>query len=199
MGAAGALAEAVAHGYHKLLAYKDEYEVARLFSSAAFEASLRAGFGEVGRLEYHFAPPLLARKDPLTGRPRKIRFGAWMGGALKLLARLRFLRGTWLDPFGHTEERRLERQLIDDYEALVARLLGALAPANLDAAVRLARLPERIRGFGPVKLAAIEQARAEQATLLETFARAQSPAARTASHRNDSAEAPTFVESAELG
>jgi indolepyruvate ferredoxin oxidoreductase len=160
------LARAVLLGAFRLMSYKDEYEVARLHADPAFRRRLESYFEGPLRLRYHLAPPFLARPDPATGVPRKIEFGAWMGTVFRLLAPLRRLRGTALDPFGRTAERRLERQLVEEYLALVGRLLDGLAPANHALAVELASLPEGIRGFGHVKLAAVERARGRQRELL---------------------------------
>ncbi len=154
-----ALTAAVARYYFKLLAYKDEYEVARLHSSASFRQSIAAQFEGEYALRFHLAPPLLARVDPKTGRPRKIAFGSWMMGAFSLLAKLKFLRGTVLDPFGRTEERRTERALIGDYERLVEELLERLTPANHAVTIELASIPEHIRGFGLVKARHLADAR----------------------------------------
>jgi len=142
------LKEAVAKGYHKLLSYKDEYEVARLLQTT--EAKARAAFDGDLKLTYHLAPPLLSRTGP-NGRPMKRAFGAWMGKAFPLLARFKGLRGTRLDVFGYTAERRMERALIVQYEADMAEVLDTLTPETLDAAIALAELPLQIRGFGPVK------------------------------------------------
>jgi indolepyruvate ferredoxin oxidoreductase len=158
------LAEAVARNYAKLLAYKDEYEVARLYTSGTFRAALDAQFENVERLEIHLAPPLLARRDK-QGHLQKRAYGAWVLRAFRVLAPLRRLRGTPLDPFGHTEERRAERRLIADYEADVAEMLQRLAPATLATAVALASLPERIRGYGHVKEKAMREAAVERARL----------------------------------
>ena len=166
-----ALAQAVARGYHKLLAYKDEYEVARLYSDGAFRAQLAAAFEGRQKLHVHLAPPLLARTDPATGRPVKRRFGPWVMTAFGMLARLKGLRGTALDPFGHTAERRAERALIAAYEADVAMILDVLAPANHRLAVALAELPQDIRGFGPIKMAAIEKAAARAAQFRDALVR----------------------------
>jgi indolepyruvate ferredoxin oxidoreductase len=165
----GALALAVARYYFKLLAYKDEYEVARLYTNGEFQRRLGEQFEGDYKLAVHLAPPLLSGIDPNTGRPRKRRFGPWMFRVFGLLARFRFLRGTPLDPFGYGEERRAERRLIRDYETLIAEILGALDQDRLESAIALASLPDEIRGFGPVKAAAIEQARARQGALLEQF------------------------------
>jgi indolepyruvate ferredoxin oxidoreductase len=160
------LSEAVARYYFKLLAIKDEYEVARLHADPAFREKIAAMFEGDYRLSFHLAPPLLARPDPVTGRPAKRRYGPWMLGAFGLLARLKFLRGTALDVFGYSEERRTERALVGEYEALVDELLGKLAADNHAVAVELARVPEEIRGYGHVKARHLDKARAKQADLL---------------------------------
>lgn len=167
-----ALAEAVARYLFKLMAYKDEYEVARLYSDGAFRRQLAATFekdsasGRKLRLEFHLAPPLLARRDPETGLPRKLSFGPWMMGAFGLLAKLKGLRGGTFDLFGYTSERRTERRLIADYEALLAEILARLTPQNHALCVALAAIPEKIRGFGHVKARHLEAAKAEEAELL---------------------------------
>jgi indolepyruvate ferredoxin oxidoreductase len=171
------LTEAVARNYARLLAYKDEYEVARLYTRPEFREGLEAAFEGEYTLRFHLAPPLLARRDPATGRPRKIAFRGWMATALKGLAKLRFLRGTAFDPFGRTAERRAERQLIADYEATLEKLLRELSADTHTTAVEIAALPEEIRGFGPVKAEAIAKAKAREAALL---ARLHAPAARAA-------------------
>ncbi|GMG81783.1 indolepyruvate ferredoxin oxidoreductase family protein [Paralimibaculum aggregatum] len=161
------LAEAVAEGYFKLLAYKDEYEVARLHSET-LEAALSEEFDGVDRVTFHMAPPLLSRMGP-DGRPRKRRFGPWMRTALGLLRRGKVLRGTVLDPFGYSAERRAERRAIRDYARLMRRIFKAVTPGTLETAVALARLPLEIRGFGPVKAEAAERAAEKQAALLAQF------------------------------
>jgi len=163
------LTEAVARGYFRLLAIKDEYEVARLHADPAFREKIAAMFEGGYKLNFHLAPPLLARPDPATGEPRKIRFGPWMMTAFGVLARLRVLRGTALDVFGRTEERRTERALIGEYEQLIDELLGRLAIDNHALAVELAGIPEDIRGYGHVKARSLETARAKQAQLLARF------------------------------
>ena len=159
-----ALAICVARNYFKLLAYKDEYEVARLFTNGDFEASLARQFKGDYRLRFHLAPPLLAPKDS-SGNPRKLTFGPWMMGAFRVLASLRFLRGTALDPFGFTEDRRLERALIGEYETLIDHVMKAVAgdPATRES---LLRWPERIRGYGHVKAESVRRARQEKDALL---------------------------------
>jgi indolepyruvate ferredoxin oxidoreductase len=152
------LTRVVAEQAYRLMAYKDEYEVARLYSDPAFAANVAARFEGDYRLRFNFAPPLFARRDPHTGLPRKSEYGPWMYGALRLLARLRGLRGTWLDPFGYTDERRTERRLIAEYESLVEELIAGLDRERHAAAVELAGWPASVRGFGHVKARALEAA-----------------------------------------
>jgi indolepyruvate ferredoxin oxidoreductase len=163
------LAEAVARGYHKLLAYKDEYEVARLYTDGCFKAQLAGQFEGSYRLQFSLAPPLFAGRDPATGQLRKRVYGPWMMPVFRLLAKLKRLRGTPLDPFGYTRERRLERRLIADYEATVARVLDRLAPDSHALAVEILRLPLAMRGFGHVKAANIDQAKQEEARLMALY------------------------------
>ena len=145
------LAGAVAASLHKLMAYKDEYEVARLYSDGEFTRQLKAQFSGNYRLRLHLAPPLLAKRDPATGHPLKRAFPGWTLKLFGVLARFRFLRGTAFDPFGHTVERRRERRDIDEYRTLIEGLLPRLTSANYDTAVALAKLPMQLRGFGHVK------------------------------------------------
>jgi indolepyruvate ferredoxin oxidoreductase len=161
------LTEAVARSYAKLLAVKDEWEVARLFAAPSFRAALGAEFGSMERLEFHLAVPLFGRRDPATGQLVKRSYGGWMMAVFRLLASLRFLRNTVLDPFARTAERRREWALIAAYEAIVVEILDHLSPATLPVAVALASLPERIRGFGHVKERSIRLVEAESARLLE--------------------------------
>ncbi len=164
-----ALAEAVARYAFKLMAYKDEYEVARLYTDGAFLKRLGEQFEGGYKLRFHLAPPLFAQRDPETGKLKKRRYGPWVFTAFKVLAKLRFLRGTKLDVFGYTAERRGERKLIADYEALMGEIAAKLTPANHAAAVALARIPEHIRGYGHVKDANLETAKKEEAKLLAAF------------------------------
>ena len=143
------LAEAVARGYHKLLAYKDEYEVARLYASPAFEKALGEQFESRRKLEFHLAPPLLARRDKETGEPRKMRFGAWMLPVFRLLAKGKGLRGGAFDIFGYSAERKLERQMIADYEKLLDEIAERLTPATHRTAVALAYAGPRHQGLRP--------------------------------------------------
>ena len=172
---ATALTEAAARGLFKLMAYKDEYEVARLYTDGSFARRLAERFEGDVKLEFHLAPPLLAERDERTGHLKKRSYGPWMMWAFKGLAKLRFLRGTALDPFGYTSERKRERALIGEYRDLVQRLLPALTPDNHAIAVALARLPEKIRGYGHVKEANLAKAVAEQEKLLAAFSAAPSP------------------------
>ena len=143
------LAMAVAKGYHKLLSYKDEYEVARLHAET-LRAAVDAQFTGVRRMRFHLAPPILGGEGA-DGRPRKRSFGPWMLGAFGLLRRLKFLRGTPFDPFRYGADRRMERALIAEYERDLDRVQAGFTPATRDIAIELAELPLEIRGFGPVK------------------------------------------------
>jgi indolepyruvate ferredoxin oxidoreductase len=163
------LTEAVARYYAKLLAYKDEYEVARLHADGEFARKIGDMFEGDYRVVYHLAPPLLARTDPVTGEPRKMRFGSWMGPVFKTLAALKGLRGTPFDLFGYTQERQLERALIGEYEATVDRLLVALTAQNHPTTVQIASLPEEIRGFGHIKRKSIEAGRRKREELLTSL------------------------------
>ncbi|MGD9922369.1 MAG: indolepyruvate ferredoxin oxidoreductase family protein [Pseudorhodoplanes sp.] len=164
------LADAVARNLFKLMAYKDEYEVARLYTDGNFVKQVASTF-EPGnlRFEFHLAPPLLARVDKVTGEPRKMSFGPWMMKAFGLLRRFKGLRGTAFDPFGYTAERRNERKLIADYEAVLSEVSDNLTTDNHPLAVGIAVLPEKIRGFGHVKARHLTAAKADEAALLEQF------------------------------
>jgi len=162
------LSEAVARYLFKLMAYKDEYEVARLHTDTAFHARIAAQFEGDFRLNYHLAPPLLAKKNG-RGELQKQKFGSWMLPAFRLLAPLRFLRGTVFDVFGHTEERRMERALIAEYRTSIDDLLPTLSPSNHAAAVALARIPEQIKGFGHVKARHLAAAREKWAALRAAY------------------------------
>ncbi|MFT3754900.1 MAG: indolepyruvate ferredoxin oxidoreductase family protein [Pseudoxanthomonas sp.] len=160
-----ALTEAVARNLFKLMAYKDEYEVARLYAHSDFRQQVAQKFEGDYKLRFHLAPPLLAKKDA-HGRLLKSEYGPWVFSAYKLLAKLKFLRGSTFDPFGYTEERRHERQLITDYETTLSRLLPQLDAANLSLAADIASVPEHIRGYGHVKAANLQQAKAREAEML---------------------------------
>src|SRR5579883_1602688 len=170
------LAEAAARSLFKLMAYKDEYEVARLYTEAAFRAKLDRQFTGDFRLGVHLAPPLFARRDPATGELRKREYGPWVFSAFRLLARLKGLRGTAFDLFGYTAERQRERRLIGEYEAVLAELAAGLDAENHALAVAIAGLPEHIRGFGHVKERNLRKAKAREAELLAAFRRPVAPA-----------------------
>ncbi len=163
------LTQAAARYYFKLLAYKDEYEVARLYADAGFRAALQSQFEGDYRLEFHLAPPLIAKRDPDSGLPLKTTYGPWMLRAFGLLARFKFMRASILDPFGHTAERRRERGLIKDYEALVEEVLVGLDHDHHRLAVALLSLPEQIRGYGHIKEAHLAKAEKRKAELSEAF------------------------------
>ncbi|MCW5770758.1 MAG: indolepyruvate ferredoxin oxidoreductase family protein, partial [Rhodospirillaceae bacterium] len=163
------LAEAVARNLYKLMAYKDEYEVARLFTDGAFQRQLRDAFQGSYKMKFHLAPPLLAPRDPANGHLQKMTFGAWMMPAFRLLASLKGLRGSWLDPFGKSAERKMERKLIGEYEATLRTLLNALTADNHALAVEIASIPDAIRGYGHIKEKSIEEAKAKEATLLKAW------------------------------
>jgi indolepyruvate ferredoxin oxidoreductase len=164
------LTETVARYLFKLMAYKDEYEVARLYTDGAFLKQVETEFdGDNLRFEFHLAPPLLARRDKTTGQPRKMSFGPWLLPLFRLLAKFKGLRGTPFDPFGRSLERRTERKLIGDYETMLDEVLAGLTPDNHHIAVGLAAIPEKIRGFGHVKQQHLTAAKADEAALLEQF------------------------------
>ena len=164
-----ALTETVARNLYKLMAYKDEYEVARLFTDGTFLKTIRQNFSGDYKLKFHMSPPTISDLDPATGRPKKREFGAWMLPVLGVMAKLRGLRGTPLDVFGRSEERRVERQLIKDYEKSVDEMLEVLTAQNYDAAVAFANWPDKVRGYGPVKEQGIADAQKEREALLAEF------------------------------
>ncbi|MCB1466786.1 MAG: indolepyruvate ferredoxin oxidoreductase family protein, partial [Rhizobiaceae bacterium] len=173
-GEAGeAFAMAVARNAFKLMAYKDEYEVARLHTDRSFERKLAEQFEGRFKIRHLLAPPAIARTDPRTGHPAKISFGPWIRPALSLLKHGKALRGTRFDLFGRTQERRIERQLIADYFLEIDALCTALTPKTLEIATEIAGLPEMIRGFGHVKLANIDRYRARHAQLIQKLAEAE--------------------------
>ncbi len=172
------LTEAVAQGLFKLMAYKDEYEVARLHTDPAFKAEIDAQFealpGQTPRLVHHLAPPLLARRNE-RGELVKRPYGPWLRPALALLARCKGLRGTALDPFGHSAERRQERALVGEYRACIDELLRGLNAQNLPLAVEIARLPDEIRGFGHVKARHLDKLRPKWDALMARWRGAPTP------------------------
>jgi indolepyruvate ferredoxin oxidoreductase len=165
-----ALPRAVAVNYAKLLAYKDEYEVARLFADGTFEKQLHDAFEGDYKIKFNLAPPILNSGTDSQGRPKKREFGPGMMKSFRLLAKLKGLRGTPLDIFGYAAERKMERALITAYEKDVASVLSTLSPANAEIAVELLSLPDRIRGYGPVKEKAVKDAEMRHAQLVADLA-----------------------------
>ena len=163
-----ALTEAVARYAFKLMAYKDEYEVARLYTSGDFQRRVAQQFEGNYTIRFHLAPPLLAKKDA-DGHLIKKEYGPWMMKAFGLLAKLRFLRGGMLDVFGRTHERRTERKLIADYFSDINALLAGLSPTNAALAVEIASIPERIRGYGHVKEAHLAKALPQWKALMQRW------------------------------
>ncbi|MFL6798602.1 MAG: indolepyruvate ferredoxin oxidoreductase family protein [Xanthobacteraceae bacterium] len=177
----GGLAEAVARCLFKLMAYKDEYEVARLYVGDDFAKQVRNEIGGDNlKFHVHLAPPLLARKDKVTGEPRKMTFGPWIFSVFRLLAKLKVLRGTVFDPFGYTLERKTERGLIHEYEVLLDEVFAKLTSENHHIALGLAAIPDKIRGFGHIKQCHLKVARADQAALLEQFRAGPAPLLKAA-------------------
>ena len=175
------LADAVARYLFKLMAYKDEYEVARLYSDGAFVKQVNSELGgEHLRFHVHLAPPLLARRDKATGEPKKMTFGPWIFPLFALLAKFKVLRGTAFDPFGYSTERKTERALVRDYEALLDEVLAKLDAGNHHIAVGLAAIPEKIRGFGHVKMRHLKAAKADEAVLLDQFRAGPAPLLKAA-------------------
>ncbi|ASP33406.1 indolepyruvate ferredoxin oxidoreductase family protein [Labrenzia sp. VG12] len=161
------LTQTVADMLYKVMAYKDEYEVARLYSDPAFKEKIAQRFENPRQLKVHLAPPMLAHRiDPKTGRPEKIAFGPWIFSAFKLLAGFKGMRGKWYDPFARTAERRGERALIVQYEADIAEILNRLPDSKYGLLVELARVPDLVRGFGPVKETNLEKAADKRRLLL---------------------------------
>jgi len=171
MKAAGktGLVDAVAGAYFKLLAYKDEYEVARLYTDGNFQRQLDRQFDGPVKLSFHLAPPLIATPDPVSGVPRKREFGGWVMPVFRLLSKLKGLRGTVWDIFGYSAERIMERRMIGEYEAVIDEMLDALSPENHALAVDIAELPLTIRGFGHVKEANYRAAKTREQELLAAF------------------------------
>src|SRR5262245_9850369 len=175
------LADAVARYLFKLMAYKDEYEVARLYTDESFAKQVRREFGgEHLRFFVHLAPPLLARRDKVTGEPQKMTFGPWVFPLFRLIAKFKFLRDTPFDPFGYSTERRLERSLVRDYEAMLEEVLARLNGDNHHIAVGLAAIPEKIRGFGHVKLRHLKAVKADEAALLDQLRTGVTPLLKAA-------------------
>ncbi len=175
------LTEAVARYLFKLMAYKDEYEVARLHSDPAFKTRIASMFEGDYQVKYHLAPPLLSKRDQ-NGHLVKRQFGSWVGKVFPVLAKLRFLRGSLLDPFGHTDERKTERQLIKAYRDTIAALLPSLSAENLPLVVDVARIPEDIRGYGHVKERHLRNAKQKESQLLEQLKTGARPVPQGGQH-----------------
>jgi indolepyruvate ferredoxin oxidoreductase len=179
-GAEGPLSLSVARQFAKLMAYKDEYEVARLYSAPEFRRQLEAEFDGVKEIRFNLAPPLFARRDPATGHLLKGEYGPWMLSAMKWLAKARKLRGSAFDLFGRTAERRMERELVGQYGQRIESLLAGLNSESLALAVQIADVPEQIRGFGHVKEVSVKQARLRWAELDAQWQSQAKPLARAA-------------------
>ena len=162
-------AEAVARYYFKLLAYKDEYEVARLYSEADFRKQLEQQFEGDYQIRFHMAPPIIGKKDNVTGLPVKTTLGPWMERILPLLAKFKFLRGTPFDPFGRSDDRRMERNLINQYEQIVNEIMSGLTADNHRLAIELASYPEFIRGYGHIKRQHVEEIQSNVDDLLRAW------------------------------
>jgi indolepyruvate ferredoxin oxidoreductase len=174
-GGSTQLTSMVARYLFKLMAYKDEYEVARLYTDSDFLKRVEAQFEGDYRLQLHLAPPLWAKADPVTGEPRKRTYGPWMLSAMRVLAKMKGLRGTALDVFGYSAERRAERALIDEYRKTVEGLLDGLTPQRVALAAEIAAIPEFIRGYGHVKDRHLKDAKSREAALLEQWRNPNAP------------------------
>ncbi|MEC8775946.1 MAG: DUF6537 domain-containing protein, partial [Pseudomonadota bacterium] len=163
------LAEAVARYGYKLMAYKDEYEVARLYTDGRFGHQLRNAFQGDFELKFHLAPPILTKLNPETGFRDKRTYGAWIFGAMRVLAKLKGLRGTAFDFCGWSGERRMERRLAAEYETSMREIAEGLNHDNHALALQIANVPERIRGYGHVKEKHLELANHEREALLKTW------------------------------
>ena len=166
------MAQAVARNLFHLMAYKDEYEVARLHTDGKFLAELKDVFEGDFKITWHLSPPLISREDPDTGRAQKKAFGNWMHGAMKILAGLKSLRGGVLDIFNYSAERRMEQALIAEYESVIDELLSGLSSENYADAAEIADLARSIRGYGPVKQATVDKVRAETTGRMEIWRQA---------------------------
>jgi indolepyruvate ferredoxin oxidoreductase len=168
LGLGNKLSTAVAKSLFKLMSYKDEYEVARLYTDGRFVEQLKQQFEGDFSLKFNLAPPLFAKKDA-KGHLVKAEYGSWMWKAFSVLAKFKGLRGGALDIFGYTAERKMERALITEYRALVGELLSGLSANKHEQAVAIAALPEKIRGFGHVKEQAVETYQADKSRMLAAF------------------------------
>ncbi|MBQ0744780.1 MAG: indolepyruvate ferredoxin oxidoreductase family protein, partial [Pseudomonas sp.] len=167
-GEPGKLTETVARNYFKVLATKDEYEVARLFTNGDFMKKIEAQFEGNYKLNFHLAPPIMNNAKP-GEEPKKRSFGPWMMRSFKLLARMKFLRNSIIDPFGYTAERKVEREWLAIYEGILDEVLEKLSAEKLPIAIELTNLPDIVRGYGPVKERYLDQAHAQHARLLSAW------------------------------
>lgn len=172
------LAEIVAHNYFKLLAYKDEYEIARLYCNGQFIADIKKQFAGPFKLNFHLAVPWLSRKNPLNGHLIKRKYPSSVLQLFGVLTRFKFLRGTWLDPFGYQPERKQERQLITDYENDLVMFMEKITPHNYTTALEIAALPQMIKGFGHVKSGNIAKYRENKKALFKKFHQTETPLAK---------------------
>ena len=163
------LAETVAKSLYKLMAYKDEYEVARLYTDGDFLKKLGTQFEGDYKLSFHLAPPLFSDRDPQTGHLKKREYGQWIMPLFRVLAALKKLRGTRLDLFGYTEERKMERRLIGEYEATIDSVLATLDQNNHAMAVQIAAVAETMRGYGHIKEKNVKTAKEREASLLASY------------------------------
>jgi indolepyruvate ferredoxin oxidoreductase len=164
-----ALSAAVARYAFKVMAYKDEYEVARLYTQTDFVKRVAEQFEGDYKLTFHLAPPVMSEVDPITGQAKKKVFGPWMMSAFKVLAKFKGLRGGALDIFGYSAERKMERQLIEDYAKTIDEIVRNVSVDNYDTTVDIASIPEHIRGFGHVKDAHFVEAKKRETELLAKF------------------------------
>jgi indolepyruvate ferredoxin oxidoreductase len=171
------LTRAAATYLAKLMAYKDEYEVARLYTLPEYRQAIEDTFGKGAKLTFLMAPPMISKKNH-KGELIKQPFGPWMMTGFKLLKRLRWLRGTGFDVFGMTDERKLERRLRDEYMARLERLSAGLTPENHALAVEIASIPDEIRGYGHVKDRSVEAAEKSLAALMARWSAPANPAPR---------------------
>ena len=159
----------MAQQLYRFMAYKDEYEVARLFAETDFMKEVNDTFEGDFQVHFHLAPPLMNRGTDAQGRPKKRKFGPWMFRAFKVLARLRSLRGTPIDPFRYSADRKLDRAMLKDYQALVNRIQKELNANNYDTFLQLAELPADVRGYGPVREQAAKAIRDKQQQLYKAL------------------------------
>ena len=174
------LTKAVAKYFFKILAYKDEYEVARLYTNGEFRKNIKDQFEGNYKLQFHLAPPLFSERDPNTGHQIKKEFGSGTLFMFYILSRLKFLRGTKFDPFGYTSERKLERKLVKKYESNIKEILSQLTHENHELAVAIAKIPEHIRGYGHVKHDNYKKAIIEEEAMIRAFRNSDPSSAQAA-------------------